>query len=57
MSCPEITLPLCNECGEKAEVMLSVKNLIGEVFMLHEIIPELCYLCRSVLEHTLYGEN
>lgn len=42
-------LPLCDECGQRAEMMLSVSNLIEQSLTLEKVRDELCAECSEVL--------
>ena len=48
-----LTVPLCDPCGERAEMMLSVAILVGKVLPLETVANELCALCSNVLMHAV----
>jgi cell fate (sporulation/competence/biofilm development) regulator YlbF (YheA/YmcA/DUF963 family) len=44
------TIPLCDACGERAEMMMSVSDLIGERLALQSVLDELCSICANMIE-------
>ena len=45
----KIEMPLCDPCGERAEMMLSVAMLTGDPLPLAAVANELCTLCSTML--------